>query len=73
MTLNWDRIGYAPKDVSLTLVDLATGIRRYMRTQTTHRFVPNDGETERRFKVIAESGNERPLRIVGLKATPMRG
>lgn len=73
VTLTWDGIGYAPKGVSLTLVDLATGTRRYMRTQTAYRFVPSDGETERRFKVIAELGNERPLRIVGLRAMPMRG
>jgi len=73
VTLTWDGVGYAPKDVSLTLVDLATGTRRYMRTQTEYRFVPNEGETERRFKVIAELSNERPLRIVGLKAIPMRG
>ena len=37
MTLTWDGVGYAPKDVSLTLVDLATGTRRYMRTQTEYR------------------------------------
>ncbi|MFN3421231.1 MAG: CARDB domain-containing protein, partial [Armatimonadota bacterium] len=73
VTLTWDGVGYAPKDVSLTLVDLATGTKRYMRTQTAYRFVPNEGETERRFKVIAELVNERPLRIVGLKAIPMRG
>lgn len=73
VTLSWDGVGYAPKDVSLILVDMATGTRRYMRTQTLYRFRPSEGETERRFKVIAEMGNERPLRIVGLKATPMRG
>jgi len=73
VTLTWDGIGYAPKDMSLTLVDLATGTRRYMRTQTEYRFVPNEGESERRFKVITEISNERPLRIVGLRATPMRG
>jgi hypothetical protein len=73
VTLTWDGIGYAPKDVSLILVDLANGTRRYMRTQTAYSFVPTEGETERRFKVIAEIGNDRPLRIVGLKATPMRG
>lgn len=44
-----------------------------MRTQAAYQFVPNEGESERRFKVIAELGNERPLRIVGLKATPTRG
>lgn len=73
VTLSWDGVGYAPKDVSLTLVDMATGTRRYMRTQTSYRFRPSEGETERRFKVIAEIGNARPLRIVGLKAMAMRG
>lgn len=71
--LTWDGTGYVPKDVSLTLVDLATGTRRYMRTQTAYRFVPQPNETERRFKVIAELDNARPLQIVGLKATPLRG
>ncbi|MEM2356062.1 MAG: hypothetical protein QXO00_07100, partial [Candidatus Bathyarchaeia archaeon] len=73
VTLTWDEVSYVPKDVSLILVDLATGTRRYMRTQTTYRFVPNEGETERRFKVIAELSNEKSLRIFGLRATPTRG
>jgi hypothetical protein len=73
VTLTFDGIGYAPKDVSAWLVDTVTGKRVYLRTQPSYRFAPEVGETERRFKVIVESGNERPLRIVGLKATPMRG
>jgi len=44
-----------------------------MRTQTEYRFVPNEGETSRQFKVIAELGNTRPLQVIGLKAIPMRG
>jgi hypothetical protein len=73
VVLTFDGIGYAPKDVSAWLVDTVTGKRVYLRTQPSYRFAPEVGETERRFKVIVESGNERPLRIVGLKATPMRG
>jgi hypothetical protein len=73
VVLTFDGIGYAPKDVSAWLVDTVTGKRIYLRTQPSYRFAPEVGETERRFKVIVESGNERPLRIVGLKATPMRG
>lgn len=73
VTLTWDGIRYVPKDVSLTLVDLATGTRRYIRTQAAYRFTPTEGESERRFKLIAELGNTRPLRIVGLKAIPTRG
>jgi hypothetical protein len=73
VTLTFDGIGYAPKDLSLWLVDTVTGKRLYLRTQQAYRFVPQSGEQERRLKVIAEIGNERPLRVLGLKATPLRG
>jgi len=73
VTLTFDGIGYAPKDVSAWLVDTVTGKRLYLRTQTSYRFVAQEGEFERKFKVIVERGNERPLRVIGLKATPMRG
>ncbi len=73
VTLTFDGIGYAPKDVSLWLVDTVTGKRIYMRTQSACQFMPNDGEISRRFKVIAELGNARPLQVAGLKAIPMRG
>ncbi len=73
VTLSFEGIGYAPKDVSAWLVDTVTGKRLYLRTQPSYRFVAQEGEVERRFKLIVERGNERPLRVVGLKATPMRG
>ncbi|MCS7224658.1 MAG: hypothetical protein NZ959_08915 [Armatimonadetes bacterium] len=73
ITLTWDGIGYAPKDLTFTLIDRTTGVKRYLRTQTHYRFVPEEGEGERRFTLIAEPGNQRPLRIVGLRAVPTRG
>jgi hypothetical protein len=73
VVLTFDGIGYAPKDVSAWLVDMVTGKRLYLRTQSSYRFVAQEGEVERRFKLIVERGNERPLRVVGLKATPIRG
>ena len=73
VTLTFDGIGYAPKDVSAWLVDTVTGKRLYLRTQPSYRFVAQEGEVERKFKVVVERGNDRPLRVVGLKATPMRG
>jgi len=73
VTLTFDGIGYAPKDVSAWLVDTVTGKRLYLRTQPSYRFVAQEGEVERKFKLIVERGNERPLRVIGLKATPMRG
>ena len=73
VVLTFDGIGYAPKDVSVWLVDTVTGKRLYLRTQPSYRFVAQEGEVERRFKLIVEKGNDRPLRVVGLKATPIRG
>ena len=73
VVLTFDGIGYAPKDVSAWLVDTVTGKRLYLRTQPSYRFVAQEGEVERKFKVVVERGNYRPLRVVGLKATPMRG
>jgi hypothetical protein len=73
VVLTFDVIGYAPKDVSAWLVDTVTGKRLYLRTQPSYRFVAQEGEVERKFKVVVEKGNDRPLRVVGLKATPMRG
>jgi hypothetical protein len=73
VVLTFDGIGYAPKDVSAWLVDTVTGKRLYLRTQAGYRFVAQEGEVERKFKVVVERGNDRPLRVVGLKATPMRG
>ncbi|MCS7225093.1 MAG: hypothetical protein NZ959_11170, partial [Armatimonadetes bacterium] len=73
VVLTFDGVGYAPKDKSVWLVDLSTGKRLYLRTQHSYRFRPERGETERRFKVIAETGNERSLRIVGVKTSPVRG
>ncbi|MDW8027671.1 MAG: hypothetical protein RMK94_04690 [Armatimonadota bacterium] len=64
VNLNFDGVGYAPKDVSLWLVDMVTGKRLYMKTQNSYRFVASEGETSRRFKVIAETGNTRPLQVV---------
>ena len=73
VTLTFDGIGYAPKDLSLWLVDTVTGKRLYLRTQQAYRFVPQRGERERRLKLIGEIGNERPLQVLGLKATTLRG
>jgi uncharacterized repeat protein (TIGR01451 family) len=51
VVLTFDGIGYAPKDVSAWLVDTVTGKRLYLRTQPSYRFVAQEGEVERKFKV----------------------
>jgi hypothetical protein len=73
ITLTFDGLGYVPKDVSLFLVDEVTGKPVYLRTQHGYQFTPQPGETSRQFKLVAMLGNDRPLRVVGLKATPVRG
>jgi subtilase family serine protease len=73
ITLTFDGLGYVPKDVSLFLVDEVTGKPVYLRTQHGYRFTPQPGETSRQFKLVAMLGNDRLLRVVGLKATPVRG
>jgi hypothetical protein len=71
--LTWEGLGYLPKGMSATLVDMATNTRRYLRTQTIYTFKPASEEKERRFKVILEQGGTGLLRIVNLQANPVRG
>jgi len=73
ITLTFDGVGYVPKGVSLFLLDEVTGKPVYLRTQHGYQFTPQLGETSRQFKLVAMLGNDRPLRVVGLKATPVRG
>jgi hypothetical protein len=71
--LTWEGLGYLPKEMSAFLVDMTTGTRRYLRTQSIYQFKPQPTETERRFKVILEQGGTGLLRIVNLQANPVRG
>lgn len=71
VTLTWPELGKAPKDLTFTLVDLATGRRVYMRTSGGYCYTPATNEMERRFKI--EVSPHRPIRppIVG-KVTRLR-
>jgi len=71
--LTWEGLGYLPKGMSAFLVDMTTGTRRYLRTQSTYQFKPQPTETERRFKVILEQGGTGLLKVLNLRATPVRG
>lgn len=73
VSLRWEGASRLPRDVSLTLVDQTTGARRYLRTTPDYRFLPAEGETQRRFTLIAERNTGLPLRIVGLRASQTRG
>jgi hypothetical protein len=71
--LTWEGLGYLSKGMSAFLVDMTTGTRRYLRTQSVYQFKPQPTETERRFKVILEQGGTGLLKVLNLRATPVRG
>jgi hypothetical protein len=73
VTLTFDGLVNLPKNVSAYLVDTVTGKRLYLRTVSSYRFTPQQGEMERRFQLLLEQGGTGVLRIVNLKAQPMRG
>ncbi len=76
VTLRFPDLGYLPKDLGVYLIDEGTGQKRYLRTtaSVTFNFTPSRGETERKVLQLAiVPGATGLLRIVGLKAEPMRG
>ena len=73
VTLTFDGLVNLPKNFSAYLIDTMTGKRLYLRTVSGYRFTPQQGETERRFQLLLEQGGTGVLRIVNLKAQPMRG
>jgi hypothetical protein len=73
ISLSFDGIASIPKDYSVFLVDKTTGERRYLRTTPVYRFTPHEGEAERRFVLLVEQTGSRLLRILNLKAQPVRG
>ena len=66
IVLTWPEVGKAPRELSFTLVDLATGERRYMRTATHYVIPASRGVGDNRFQVIASREPVVPLQIVGL-------
>ncbi|MDW8367209.1 MAG: hypothetical protein RMK49_15320, partial [Abditibacteriales bacterium] len=66
--LAWERLGYAPKNLDFTLVDLSTGKRQYMRTTPGYTFRLGMGETRRRFKVVVEPRSKAPLQVRHVRA-----
>jgi len=71
VVLSWPSLSSVPRDVSLTLVDLATGKRLYMRTNSSITFVSNGGV--RRFRIEATRSAGGRLMITDLMAVPTKG
>jgi hypothetical protein len=72
VVLTWPDLSGVPNGCRLSLVDTATGKRRYLRTTRTHAFALAEGET-RRFELHVEDVVATPLRVTGITALPTRG
>ncbi|MDH7570666.1 MAG: hypothetical protein QHJ73_13875, partial [Armatimonadota bacterium] len=70
VTVRWPDLRALPKDVSLTLVDPASGTRRYLRTTASYTF---RAEGPRRLRVVAERRTGPVIAITGLSLQPLRG
>lgn len=68
VTLDWSNMTGVPKNVRLTLVDVETGKRYYMRTQSGLT-VPSRGASPRRFKLIASTDVSGRRLLSALNAT----
>jgi hypothetical protein len=73
VVLTWPDLREVPSGVFLTLVDTATGTRRSLRTTRHYLYRPAEGETSRRFQIIAERSAPQVLQITDLQAEPTRG
>jgi hypothetical protein len=73
IVMTFEGIGYAPKGFGIWLVDLSGGKRVYLRTTASYRFIPSEGESQRRFKIILEKENTLAPWVTGLRVVPQRG
>lgn len=70
LSLTWKGLETVPSSVRIWLVDLSIGKTFPLRFASVYRFRLN--EPKRRFRFIAQVG-QSPLRIVGIRANPLRG
>jgi hypothetical protein len=70
LTLTWSDLHKVPSSVRLWLVDTETNQVISLRSASAYRFKMNSHQ--RRLRLIAETSHA-PLRLVGVRAMPMRG
>ena len=70
LTLTWSNLNSVPSSVRLWLVDTLTGQILSLRSVSAYRFTMET--PQRRFKLVAETSRS-PLRLVGVRALPLRG
>ncbi len=70
-TLRWSQIGTVPRSTRLSLVDTATGQRRYLHAASSYQFAAT-GSGTRVFEVIPELRGAGACRIMNLRAEQSR-
>ncbi len=70
VTLTWPDLRALPRDVTLTLVDQATGARCSMRTSAAYTF--RAGSEPRRLRVLVEPRTGAAISITGLDVSALR-
>lgn len=71
--ITWDAdLSRLPNDVKPILVDLVSGQRIYMRTNSHYRYQTGNGKNIRRFQVVVDPQMDSPLRIFGLRGVATR-
>jgi hypothetical protein len=66
-TLGWGGTARLPRNTSLTLVDLDTGVRRLMNSSSSYTFTAAKGETTRQFQIVAEPHHLSFVTITNLR------
>jgi hypothetical protein len=73
VSLSWPDLSQVPSKYRLTLVDLDSGRRRYMRTTTSYSFTSGPAGSERRFQIELDSSPFARLAISPLAQMPVEG
>jgi len=72
VTLTWPQAARLPRNIRLTLTDLSTGDRRFLRTTSAYTYKANSSGA-RQFRIEADASGAAGLMITGLTAVPNRG
>jgi len=67
--LMWPDVAAVPRNVNLTLVDVATGATRDMRSNSSYSFHMAAGAAERKFRIEVTPRDGSALRITNVHAT----
>lgn len=73
VTVTWPSLNALPANMIATLVDEATGQRRYMRTTTSYTFQTSDQPTDRVLKVLVQPRPAQGLSVTAVNTAQTAG